>query len=122
MNKLNFLIIIVFLAIFFSLGLNIDNDRRSSVAIDYKIAQKLIKQHYFDYIIDVRSNREWNEGRLPGAIHIPLNELYNGVKLYDMSSNILLYSGLRANTGSKILIQMGFKNVKYLKSDYRKLI
>ena len=58
-------------------------------ALGYKEARDMIRENKFDYIIDIRSEREFNAGRFPGAIHIPLDELREKVKLYDLSSNIL---------------------------------
>lgn len=118
----NFIILLCFLLIFLGLYLNIKRDREPDIALDVMTARKLIKQTFFDYVIDVRSQREFNEDRFPGAINIPLNDLYKGVKLYDLSSNILLYEGPRAAMGQRILIEMGFKNTYYLKSNYKRLI
>ena len=121
MRVSNLIILICFLLIFLGLYFNIKRDQEPSTALDVKTARKLVKQNHFDYVIDVRSQREFNENRFIGAINIPLNDLYKGVKLYDMNSNILLYEGPRAAMGQRILIEMGFKNTMYLKGDYKRL-
>ena len=118
----NFVILLCFLLIFLGLYLNIKRDREPIKALDVKTAKELIHKRFFDYIIDVRSQREYNESRFPSAINIPLNEIYNEMKLYDMRSKVLLYEGARASMGKKILNEMGFKNVYYLKTNFRRLI
>tara|TARA_B110000259_G_scaffold104745_1_gene120359 strand:+ start:1485 stop:1856 length:372 start_codon:yes stop_codon:yes gene_type:complete len=116
-NKIIFTIIIISLGLLF----NIKRDNDDNYALNAMEARKMIKQNKFDYIIDIRSEREFNAGRFPGAVHIPINNLREGVQLYDMISVILLYEGPRAAYGKIILNDMGFKNVMYLKSGYKLL-
>ena len=73
-------------------------------------------------ILDI-TEKEWKEGRYPGAIHIPLNKLYEGVKLYELNSRYLIYceTGRRASMGAELMKQMGFKNVHFLVGNYRLL-
>jgi|TARA_Y100000389_G_C16972842_1_gene276536 rhodanese-related sulfurtransferase len=122
MNYEIILIILVLILISLGLLLNIKRDNKDTYALNYKEARDMIRKNKFEYIIDIRSEREYNAGRFPGAIHIPIDNLRDGVKLYDMRSSILLYEGPRAAYGKIILNDMGFNNVMYLKTDYNRLI
>ena len=118
------IILTILVLILISLGLlfNIKRDNEDTNALNYKEARDMIRKNKFEYIIDIRSEREYNAGRFPGAIHIPIDKLRDGVNLYDMRSSILLYEGPRAAYGKIILNDMGFNNVMYLKADYKRLI
>ena len=122
MNYEIILTILVLILISLGLLLNIKRDNKDTYALNYKEARDMIRKNKFEYIIDIRSEREYNAGRFPGAIHIPIDKLRDGVKLYDMRSSILLYEGPRAAYGKIILNDMGFNNVMYLKTDYNRLI
>ena len=124
MNIVNSIILSVFLLTLYLIILNIQRDTEPKIGVTAKKAKELLQKNYYDYVIDVRTNREWNQGRFPGAVHHPLNELYKNVKLYDMNANYLIYcrTGRRAYMGASIMKEMGFKNVHYLKGDYRKLM
>jgi rhodanese-related sulfurtransferase len=114
----------VILILLFLLNKNIKQNKKKTIAINVIDAKKLLKKNYYDYVIDVRTNKEWNEGRYPGAVHIPLKKLYNGVKLYDMNAKYLIYceTGRRARVGADIMIEMGFKNVNFLVGNYKLII
>lgn len=66
-------------------------------------------------VIDVRTRGEFASGAVPGAINIPLDELANySDELGSTSRDITLYcaSGARSAYGQRILMQLGFTNVK----------
>ncbi|QUL98968.1 MAG: FAD-dependent oxidoreductase [Candidatus Fermentithermobacillus carboniphilus] len=67
-------------------------------------------------IVDVRTPAEIVLGTIPGAIHIPLNELSSRCGELDRSKEQVLVCkvGLRAYLGSLILKNKGFENVKIL--------
>jgi rhodanese-related sulfurtransferase len=66
-------------------------------------------------IIDVRTEDEWNEGIIPGAI---LNDIYKGqgfiyrLEELDKSKNYFVYckAGGRSAQACSIMNQMGFEN------------
>ncbi|MDD5461857.1 MAG: rhodanese-like domain-containing protein [Methylococcales bacterium] len=66
-------------------------------------------------IVDVREDSEWNEGHIPGAIHIPLgqlNERLPELKLYKDSTVITqCKSGGRSAKALDILKSAGFSKV-----------
>jgi rhodanese-related sulfurtransferase len=121
MNTFNLLIILVILILTILIKQNIKADSKIKYGIRPDRAKELIKNNYFDYIIDVRTEKEWREDRLVSSINIPLDNLYEGVKLYELNSRYLIYckSGRRASIGAAIMRKMGFKNVYFLIDNYR---
>lgn len=86
-------------------------------------AKEMIKNKEIDIIIDVRTKFEWNRGRHPQAIHIPLGTLEN----YDFEEHkdktILLYcrTGTRARMAME-MIQDRVHKVYYIDEGYQKLL
>lgn len=57
-------------------------------------------------IIDVRTEQEWNEGHLPNAIHIPLNDLKDHIEeIKVIKKPVIAYckSGGRSARATKLL-------------------
>ncbi len=66
-------------------------------------------------IVDVRSTEEFSGGAYPGAVNIPVDELQTRIsELGSKSRDLTLYcaSGARSGYGQRMLLQMGFTNVK----------
>jgi hydroxyacylglutathione hydrolase len=64
-------------------------------------------------LLDVRSPREWEEGRMPGARHFFLPELRKRASELDKDKPVAAYcdSGYRASLASSILQAEGFTKV-----------
>ncbi len=56
------------------------------------------------------------EGMIPGAIHIPLDELRDQIDQLDTHRETVVYcrTGLRSYLATRILMQKGFTHVKNL--------
>lgn len=67
------------------------------------------------YLIDVRTQEEFNEGHVPGAINLPLNNLDKSIKSLTINEEdiLLVYcrSGNRSKEASSILRDLGYKLV-----------
>jgi len=66
-------------------------------------------------IVDVRTPGEFRGGAYPGAVNIPLDDLQTRIgELGGKSREITLYcaSGARSAYGQRVLMQLGFTNVK----------
>ncbi|MDI6688331.1 MAG: rhodanese-like domain-containing protein [Desulfobacterales bacterium] len=66
-------------------------------------------------VIDVRTEKEYNEGHLENAINIPYTEIGEKINAYvkDKKERIILYcrSGRRSGIAKNILKGMGYENV-----------
>ena len=66
-------------------------------------------------LIDVREKHEWNEGHIPGAVHVPRGHLESNIeeKIPDKSKKIILYcaGGVRSLMAGQTLQQMGYQDV-----------
>src|SRR5437773_11537201 len=66
-------------------------------------------------LVDVREKHEWNEGHIPGALHVPRGflELQIEEAVPDKSKTVVLYcaGGVRSLMAGKTLQQMGYQNV-----------
>jgi rhodanese-related sulfurtransferase len=123
MNISNILLIIVIMILLFLTLRNLKANNRKTQVVYIKEAQKLMRNNYYDYIIDVRNKEEWEKDRLVSSINIPLKKIYDGVQLYELKSNILLYSerGQKASVAAAIMRKMGYVNVQYLVGNYKML-
>jgi rhodanese-related sulfurtransferase len=110
----------IFLGIF--LGILSQRYKRDSAAISPKKAKEMIADNEFDYVIDVRTLEEWNQGHLQSAIHIPINELVNELPntVPNKLATILFYCkrGIRASGAVEIAKKLGYKNAYYLQGGY----
>lgn len=65
-------------------------------------------------LVDVREKYEWNEGHIPGAIHVPRGflELQIEEAVPDKSKKVVLYcaGGVRSLIAGNTLKQMGYQN------------
>jgi rhodanese-related sulfurtransferase len=92
-------------------------------------AKILIKDKKFDYIIDVRTIDEWNQGHLQNneipVLHIPIDKLVFDLetKVPNKDSRILFYcsKGIRASGSVEIAKRLGYKNIHYLIGKYQDL-
>src|SRR5437763_5257832 len=73
-------------------------------------------------LVDVREKHEWNEGYIPGAIHVPRGflELQVEEAVPDKSKTVVLYcaGGVRSLIAGSTLQQMGYKDVISMSGGY----
>lgn len=71
-------------------------------------------------IIDVRTNKEYSQGHIPGAVHVPLADVGTKVKKLKKDKEIVVYcqSGSRSIWAIKRLIGMGYTHLYNLKGGY----
>jgi sulfur-carrier protein adenylyltransferase/sulfurtransferase len=66
-------------------------------------------------VVDVREQDEWDEGHIPGAVHIPRGHLESRIERAapDLSGQVLLYcsAGNRSAFAAKTLEEMGYEDV-----------
>lgn len=75
------------------------------------------------YLIDVREDREWDAGRLPGAIHLSKGVLERDIEktVPDLDAEIVLYcgTGARSVLAAESLQRMGYTRVFNLEGGAR---
>lgn len=73
-------------------------------------------------LIDVREEREWRAGRIPGAVHLSRGVLERRIEAQapQADAEIVLYcaSGARSALAAESLKRMGYSNVFSLKGGY----
>jgi adenylyltransferase/sulfurtransferase len=85
--------------------------------VDAGRARKLIDSEA-PLVLDVREQDEWDEGHLPGALHIPRGNLESRIERAepDRSRSIVVYcaSGNRSAFAAKTLEELGYEDVASL--------
>lgn len=73
-------------------------------------------------LVDVREKHEWNEGYIPGAIHVPRGflELQVEEAVPDKSKKVVLYcaGGVRSLIAAKTLQEMGYQDAISMSGGY----
>ena len=84
------------------------------------------KRGLYDYIVDVRTDREWAQEHLTDTIHIPIGELVTELpkQIPDRSARILFLckKGIRASAVVVIAHKLGYKNVQSMTGNYKELV
>ncbi|ARU63893.1 hypothetical protein CBW65_12920 [Tumebacillus avium] len=78
-----------------------------------EVAERLMKKEMVK-IIDVRTDHEIEEGKIPEAVHIPMFEVIDRYLEWDRSEEIIFVcrSGRRSLAVCQVLALEGFRNVK----------
>jgi len=71
-------------------------------------------------ILDVRTNKEYEQGHIPGSVHVQLSEIGDKVKKLKKDKDLVVYcqNGNRSIWAIKRLMGMGYKNLYNLKGGY----
>ncbi len=90
--------------------------------VDVSRARELLFSEGRPLLVDVRELDEWNEGRIPGALHIPRGSLESRIEQAApvRAQPILLYCavGNRSAFAAKSLAELGYENVASLAGGY----
>lgn len=115
MKKLIFLLLAVMLLT--ACGQDKENDQGAVyVNITAEEAKRIMDTEEGYIILDVRTQEEYDEGHIPGAIvisHEEIAEKAEGV-LTDKNQLILVYcrSGRRSKLAAEALVELGYTNIK----------
>ena len=89
--------------------------------------QKILNKEY-DFIVDVRTDDEWNEAhlRFDNVVHLPIGILVTALpaKIPDKNARLLFVCkrGIRAEAANVIATKLGYRNVDYLDRSYTSLL
>ena len=115
MKKLIFVLLAVMLLA--ACGQAKENDRGAVyVNITAEEAKQIMDSAEGYIILDVRTQEEYDQGHIPGAILIPDTEIEAKAEevLTDKNQLLLVYcrSGRRSKLASEILVELGYTNIK----------
>jgi len=94
--------------------LTIENGTASGITlISVEEVFDVIENNEDYFILDVRTQEEYDEGHIEGAMNIPVDKLENRLDELPEDKPIIVYcrSGIRSNNASNILIENGFTRV-----------
>ncbi len=85
-----------------------------------QISPKELDQKKGIILLDVRINKEYAQGHIPGSVHVPLSEIGDKIKKLKKDKEVVVYcqNGNRSVWAIKRLMGMGFKNLSNLKGGY----
>jgi sulfur-carrier protein adenylyltransferase/sulfurtransferase len=90
--------------------------------VDAAQARDLLESADPPVLLDIREQDEWDEGQIPGAIHIPRGNLESRVEnaAPDHGKQIIVYcaAGNRSAFAAKTLAELGYENVASLAGGY----
>ena len=115
MKKLFFLLLAVMLLT--ACGQDKENDQGAVyVNITAEEAKQIMDNEVGYIILDVRTQEEYDQGHVPGAILIPDTEIKDKAEevLTDKDQLILVYcrSGRRSKLAAEALVELGYTNIK----------
>jgi rhodanese-related sulfurtransferase len=101
------------------LALRGDNDPATAVVAQEPIPSNISIDETYEiyegggYLLDVRTQEEWDEYHIPGTTLIPLDELESRVEEVPRDQEVVVVcrSGNRSQVGRDILLQAGFSQV-----------
>lgn len=85
-----------------------------------QLSPKELDQKKGMVLLDVRTNKEYEGGHIPGAVHVPLADIGDKIKKLKKDKELVVYcqNGNRSIWGIKRLMGMGYKNLYNLKGGY----
>ncbi len=85
-----------------------------------QIAPRDLDQKKGMMLLDVRPDKEYDQGHIPGAVHVPLSDIGNKVKKLKKDKEMVVYcrNGNQSVWAIKRLMGMGYKNLYNLKGGY----
>ena len=90
--------------------------------IDVPTAAQLRDASGAPTFVDIRELAEWQEGKIPGAVHVPRGNLESRIEtaVPDRSAPLVLYcaSGARSAFAAKTLGELGYEHVRSLAGGY----
>jgi rhodanese-related sulfurtransferase len=85
-----------------------------------QLSPKEFEQKKGMMLLDIRTDKEYEQGHIPGSVHVPLAEIGDRVKKLKKDKELVVYcqNGSRSIWAIKRLMGMGYKNLYNLKGGY----
>ncbi|MEL7624432.1 MAG: rhodanese-like domain-containing protein [Clostridiales bacterium] len=91
------------------------NEKNSYISINAEEAKEMMDEEASHILLDVRTQAEYDEGHIPGAILIPDTEIKDRAEeeLADKEAVILVYcrSGRRSKVAAQALADLGYTGI-----------
>jgi rhodanese-related sulfurtransferase len=86
-----------------------------------QVSAKELEQKKGMVLLDVRTDKEYAQGHIPGSVHVPLSDIGDRIKKLKKDKEMVVYcqNGNRSIWAIKRLMGMGYKNLYNLKGGYR---
>lgn len=101
----------------------VDDTRKLVKETDVAAVKERLSKGETLILIDVREDREWDGGRIRGAIHVGKGVIERDIEreVEDKNAEVILYcgGGFRSVLAAENIIKMGFKNVVSMDGGYR---
>lgn len=101
----------------------VNETRRRVPETDVRAVHERMARGDSFYLVDVREDREWDAGHLPGAMHLGKGIIERDVELAipELDAEIVLYcgGGFRSVLAADNLRRMGYTNVSSMDGGYR---
>ena len=95
------------------------NKKESNIIKEISVHQlKHLQSEKADFILlDVREDFEVKIARIPGSLHIPMNQIPDRLEKLNLEKEIIIYckSGMRSESVCEYLLNQNFKSVKNVK-------
>ncbi len=120
-SKYRSIIILSLTGFLFGCSIKTKGQTPPAPVILYNISPVVVKQKLDAgekiILLDVRQPEEYAHGHLQGAILIPIGELPDRYRELNADQEIIVYchSGGRSSAATKMLLRLGFENVKNMK-------
>ncbi len=85
-----------------------------------QLSPKELDQKKGIVVLDIRTNKEYEQGHIPGSVHVQLSEIGDKVKKLKKDKELLVYcqNGNRSIWAIQRLMGMGYRNLYNLKGGY----
>jgi rhodanese-related sulfurtransferase len=121
--QLLYTILVIVVCLIIGYGIFYWFQTRSS-EISPAMARRNVTKGAYDYIIDVRTDEEWNTHHLP-TLHLPIGTLVTELpkRVKDKESSILFICkrGIRSSGAVQIAKKLGYNNVQAMMGNYNEL-
>jgi rhodanese-related sulfurtransferase len=85
-----------------------------------QVSPKELDQKKGIVLLDVRTNKEYAGGHIPGSVHVPLTDIGDKIKKLKKDKEVVVYcqNGNRSIWAIKRMMGMGYTNLVNLKGVY----
>lgn len=99
--------------------------KRRSLEISAYEARQNVKASMYDFVVDVRTTKEWDEGHLDRSVSIPIGDFVSELprRIPDKDARILFVckKGIRASAVAEMAQKLGYTNVHAMNGNYKEL-